>query len=98
MKCQPFTKHGEPIHRPELENQLTFDIIAMYQSIYRGIVSFYRMAHKFRISVPKVYRRYRVHITGEDGQKRSGLEVWIERRGKAPLGYPMGRHIACLED
>lgn len=47
-KCQPYVKHGGPWHRPELIHQSAFDIVAQYQSVYRGIVNFYRMAHNLR--------------------------------------------------
>jgi group II intron reverse transcriptase/maturase len=107
VKCQPYVKHGGPWHRPELLHQSVFDIVTQYQSVYRGVVNFYRLAHnlrdvatlqgimqhsltrtlaaKLRISVPEVYRRYRVEILGEDGTRRSGLEVRIARDEKAPL-------------
>jgi group II intron reverse transcriptase/maturase len=106
-KCQPYMKRGGPWHRPELINQSIFDIVTQYQSVYRGVVNFYRLAHnlrdvahlhgimqhsltrtlaaKLRISVPEVYRRYRVEILGEDGQRRTGLEVQVPRDGKPPL-------------
>jgi hypothetical protein len=32
-----------------------------------------------------VYRRYRVEILGEDGQRRTGFEVQVPRDGKPPL-------------
>jgi hypothetical protein len=106
-KCQPYVKHGGPWHRPELLHQSDFDIVSQYQSVYRGVVNFYRLAHnlrdvahlhgimqhsltrtlaaKLRISVPEVYRRYRVEILGDDGIRRAGLEVRVEREGKPPL-------------
>jgi group II intron reverse transcriptase/maturase len=47
-KCEPYLKHGEPVHRPELFDHAVFDIVAQYQSVYRGIVNFYQMAHNLR--------------------------------------------------
>jgi hypothetical protein len=106
-KYQPYVKHGTPGHRSELIHQSEFDIVTQYQSVYRGLVHFYRMAHnlrdvshlhgimqhsltrtlaaKLRISVPEVYRRYRVEILGEDGIRRVGFEVRVAREGKPPL-------------
>lgn len=106
-KGQPYVKHGTPAHRSELIHQSEFDIVTQYQSVYRGVVNFYRMAHnlrdvshlhgimqhsltrtlaaKLRISVPEVYRRYRVEILGEDGIRRLGFEVRVAREGKPPL-------------
>jgi len=106
-KCQPYMKHGGPAHRSELLHQSDFDIVTQYQSVYRGVVNFYRLAHnlrdiahlhgimqhsltrtlaaKLRISVPEVYRRYRVEILGEDGTRRAGLEVQVPREGRPPL-------------
>ena len=47
-KCQPYMKHGGPAHRNELIHQSDFDIVTQYQSVYRGVVNFYRMAHNLR--------------------------------------------------
>lgn len=47
-KCQPYMKHGEPAHRNELLHQSVFDIVTQYQSVYRGVVNFYRLAHNLR--------------------------------------------------
>ena len=47
-KCQPYVKHGGPAHRTELIHQSDFDIVTQYQSVYRGVVNFYRLAHNLR--------------------------------------------------
>lgn len=47
-KSQPYMKHGGPWHRPELLHQSVFDIVTQYQSVYRGIVNFYRLAYNLR--------------------------------------------------
>src|SRR5438270_4145289 len=43
------------------------------------------LAAKLRISVSKVYKRYRAQILTEDWTYTAGLEVRIEREGKTPL-------------
>lgn len=48
VKCEPYLKHGRPAHRPELLGHSVFDIVAQYQSVYRGIVNYYQMAHNVR--------------------------------------------------
>ena len=47
-KGEPYVKHGRPAHRPELLNHSVFDIVVQYQSVYRGIVNYYTMAHNVR--------------------------------------------------
>ena len=47
-KCQPYVKGGGPAHRNELIHQSDFDIVTQYQSVFRGISNFYRMAHNLR--------------------------------------------------
>jgi group II intron reverse transcriptase/maturase len=47
-KCEPYQSGGQPKHRPELLGHSVFDIVAQYQSVYRGIVNFYIMAHNVR--------------------------------------------------
>jgi len=47
-KSQPYMKHGGPWHRSELLHQSVFDIVTQYQSVYRGVVNFYRLAYNLR--------------------------------------------------
>src|SRR5207248_11739777 len=44
-KCLPYMKGENPIHRPERIRDSEFAIVEEYQSEYRGIVNYYRMAH-----------------------------------------------------
>jgi group II intron reverse transcriptase/maturase len=44
-KCLPYMKGEKPIHRPERIRDSEFAIVETYQSEYRGIVNYYRMAH-----------------------------------------------------
>src|SRR6266699_1198521 len=45
-KCQRYTRHNRKgRHRPELTNESDFSIIALYQSEYRGLVEYYRLAY-----------------------------------------------------
>jgi len=44
-QCQRYMKGNNPTHRPEMENDSVFTIISFYQSVYRGIAEYYRMAH-----------------------------------------------------
>jgi group II intron reverse transcriptase/maturase len=47
-KCQPYLAHGKPIHRKERTHDTVFTIVAKYQSEYRGVVEYYRMAYNLR--------------------------------------------------
>jgi group II intron reverse transcriptase/maturase len=47
-KSRPYVKGGGPAHRSELIHQSDFDIVTQYQSVFRGIRNFYRMAHNLR--------------------------------------------------
>lgn len=44
-QCRRYMKGNKAIHRPEMENDSVFTIISFYQSVYRGIAEYYRMAH-----------------------------------------------------
>lgn len=77
------------LHRTELINDSDFTIIDLFQTEYRGLVEYYRLAYnlhrlttlegvmeqsltktlaaKYRLSVPKVYRKY--HATYREGKK-----------------------------
>ncbi len=42
--CQRYTHNGKPVHRAELINDSEYDIIAKFQSEYRGLVEYYKLA------------------------------------------------------
>jgi len=44
-KCQRYLKDGKAIQRTELVQDSDFTIMALYQSEYRGLVEYYRLAH-----------------------------------------------------
>jgi Type II intron maturase len=106
-KCQRYKQHSRKVlHRTELINDSDFTIIELYQSEYRGLVEYYRLAYnlhtltklegvmeisltktlaaKFRISVPKVYKKYQAIFPVEKKHYKV-LQVLIEREGKKPL-------------
>lgn len=43
-QCARYTRHGKPMHRPELMVDTDFSIVAHYQQVYRGIVQYYLLA------------------------------------------------------
>jgi group II intron reverse transcriptase/maturase len=43
-KCRSYMAHGSPRHRPEMEFDAVFSIIAHYQQEYRGMVNYYHLA------------------------------------------------------
>ena len=105
-KCAPYMARGKPIHRMERTRDAVLSIVDQYQTEYRGVVAYYRMAcnlhrlsrlrwamegsltktlaHKLRISVTKVYARYRAILQTPDGPYK-GLQATVERAGKPPL-------------
>ncbi len=44
-KRKRYLRDGQPIHRPELQNDSEYDIIIRYQGEYRGLVQYYGLAH-----------------------------------------------------
>ena len=47
-KSAPYRRHGIPVHRTEFLHKSALDIVEEYQSAFRGLVNFYRMAHNLR--------------------------------------------------
>lgn len=47
-KCKPYTKHGKPTHLLSRPHNDVYSITAQYEAEYRGIVSYWRMAHNLR--------------------------------------------------
>jgi hypothetical protein len=43
-RCREYMKQGKPIHRPELEHNDDYSIIAQFQAEYRGYVQYYLLA------------------------------------------------------
>jgi group II intron reverse transcriptase/maturase len=105
-KCQSYMKNGKAIHRPEFLNETDFTIMETFQSVYRGLVEYYRLAYnlssftrlkgymeqslvktlagKFKLSVPKIYKKYQTTFT-VDSRTYKGLHAVITREGKKPL-------------
>jgi group II intron reverse transcriptase/maturase len=44
-KIRRHLRKGKAIHRPELINESDYTIVSLYQTIYRGIVNYYRLAY-----------------------------------------------------
>ena len=44
-KCQPYLRHGKPVHRPEMEHDSLYSIVRHYQQEYRGVVEYYQLAY-----------------------------------------------------
>jgi group II intron reverse transcriptase/maturase len=48
-KCQKYKRKGKAIHRAELMNESDYTILTTYQSEYRGMVNYYRLAYNIHI-------------------------------------------------
>ncbi len=44
-KCAQYMRHGKPIHLPQRLSDAAYSIVAQYQTEYRGVVQYYRMAY-----------------------------------------------------
>jgi hypothetical protein len=98
---------GKPVGNWAMRNDTEFSIVAQYQTAFRGVVNYYRLADnvgwlarlkwvmetaltktlaaKLRLSVPRVYRRFRATIATPAGPRKV-LLVTVERGpGKLPL-------------
>ncbi len=107
-----YMARNNPVHRKERTHDDVFSIIRMYESEFRGVAEYYRMAynlhrlnllewtmetsltktlaHKLRVSVPQVYRRYQTTIETERGPRKV-IQTTVERPGKTPLVATWGR-------
>ena len=111
-KCAAYLARGTPRVRLELLPNSVYSIVLQYESEFRGIANYYRLApnlrrlhrlkwvletsltrtlaRKLRISVTRVYRRYRAVRPTERGP-RVTLQVAVAREGKPPLVATWGR-------
>ena len=48
-KCTRYKRRGKAIYRAELLNDSDYTIIATYQSEYRGITNYYRLAYNMHV-------------------------------------------------
>ena len=44
-QCAPYRQHGKPWHRSRLQNLDDYNIVRIYGAEYRGVVSYYLLAH-----------------------------------------------------
>ncbi len=47
-KCKKYMKNGKPIHMQQQKVDDAYSIVSQYQSEYRGVVQYYRMAYNLR--------------------------------------------------
>ncbi len=106
-KRKPYMRRGKPAPIPARAHDSDFQVVARYQSEFRGLAEYYQLAynrhrlgtlrwvmersltktlgHKNKISVNKVWNRYRATWQTPAGPRR-GLQVTVERgSGKKPL-------------
>ena len=118
-KCQSYKRYGRKIReRTELINDSDFTIMELYQSEYRGLVEYYRLAYnlhsltevegameisltkilasKYRISVPKAYKKYDA-IFQEDKKRYKVLQVLITRWSPSLSSSDMNGKIPILD-
>lgn len=111
-KAAFYMARGKPTHRKERTHDSVYSIVALYDSEFRGIADYYKLArnryhhgylkwimetsltktlaHKLKISVKEVYRRYGATMQTEHGPKKV-LRVTVDRPGQAPLVATWGR-------
>jgi group II intron reverse transcriptase/maturase len=95
-KCQPYLKGGGPAHRSELIHQSVFDTVTQYQSVYRGIVNFYRMAHNLR-DVARLHGIMQHSLTRTLAAKLRISVPAVYRRYRAQILGDDGKRRAGLE-
>jgi group II intron reverse transcriptase/maturase len=91
-KCKPYLRRGKPAALLARAHDSDFRIVARYQAEFRGVAEYYQLAynrhrlgHKNKISVTKVWNRYRATWYTPAGPRR-GLQVTVGRGArKRPL-------------
>lgn len=94
--CRRYMSNGKPIHRAERLNNEVFTIIADYQTEYRGLVEYYRMAHNLRdLSVLKWTME--TSLTKTLASKLKTSVAGIYRRYHATVENEHGRPYKALQ-
>jgi hypothetical protein len=94
-KCQPFLKNGYPTHRSGLINEDDFSILVRYQSEYRGVVQYYRLAQNLH-SFGKLNWTMRGSLLKTLAGKHKSSMMVMQRKLKATVEGPHGP-LACLQ-
>ena len=90
-KCQPYQRHGKPIHRPERRHDSDFSIVAQYQAEYRGVVQYYQLAYNVHRFSRLKWVMERSLTTTLAGKHRTRVSK-IYKRYAATLRRPEGTY------
>jgi hypothetical protein len=88
-KCQPYLKHGKPVHRPELLHNADFSIVEQFQTEYRGIVQYYQSAINLR-SLNKLRWIMETSLTKTLAAKHGLSVTQVYRKYKVTAQTPLG--------
>ncbi len=93
-KCQPYLRHGKPIHRPERRHNSEYSIVAQYQAEYRGIVQYYQLAYNLHRFARLKWVMERSLTTTLAGKHRTSVQKVYKRYGTT-IQRPEGSY-KCL--
>jgi hypothetical protein len=98
--CRPYQQHGKARHRTERTNDHVHTIVARYESEYRGVVEYYRLAmnlHRFsrlrwvmEQSLTKTLAA-KLRISGKQVRKRYTTRIQTERGPRVALQVSVPR-------
>lgn len=88
-KCQPYMRHGKPAHCAWHIHDSVFSIIAHYDSVYRGIAEYYRLAYNMH-SLNKLRWVMQVSLTETLACKLRISTAEVYRRYRATIATPHG--------
>ena len=81
-KRNRYLRDGKVIHRPELETDSEYDIIARYPWEYRGLVEYYGMAYNIELLNPLHYTMQTSLLKTIAGKNRTSLgKTWTRLKG-----------------
>ena len=89
-----YTRHGKPIHRPELAHESDYSIMMRYQQEYRGVVQYYLLAHNMA-ALHYVYYTMHVSLLRTLACKHRTKARTMARRYRATRDTPFGP-MKCL--
>jgi Type II intron maturase len=84
-KCQQYMHQGKARHRAEMLNDSDFTIIAHYQSEFRGLVEYYRMAYNLSQSLDKVKRITEISLTKTLAAKHKISRAEVYKRYRSTI-------------
>lgn len=91
-----FSKGGKPVHKPELTHLSDYWIVSLYQSQYRGLVNYYKMANNLAVRLNHLRRVMEVSLLKTLANKHKSTVAKLAKRLRTKVATEHG-HVGAIQ-